>query len=322
MSPKRATPFVVAGSDSVGPPATPEPVDIIDSMARLKAEETPFALATVVRTEGATSAKVGAKALVRQDAAMVGWIGGGCIEGAVAKAAAQALSDGRARMIRVRPAGVQDAAEDDTAVDPGDVEPFKNTCASGGTAEIFIEPMLPRPLLLIAGGSPTGRALADLGRRVGFAVTVAALPDDLAGFTEAERRIEGFAFANEMRVDSSFIVVATQGKRDREALESALATAAPFVAFIGSRRKSESLKEQLLARGLDPVRVAALRAPAGLDIGSQTPEEIALSVLAEIVQVRRQGPASAEALQQAVEGAQVEIVASSPGGCCGEEPGD
>jgi xanthine dehydrogenase accessory factor len=309
-TPRRAAPFVVVGSDSQGPPATPEPVDIIDSMARLKAAETPFALATVVRTEGATSAKVGAKALVRRDAPMVGWIGGGCIEGAVQKAAAQALSDGRARMIRVRPAG---AAED-----AGEAEQFKNACASGGTAEIFIEPMLPRPLLLIAGGSPTGRALADLGQRVGFAVTVAALADDLSGFTEAERRIEGFAFADEARVETSFIVVATQGKRDREALESALATGAPFVAFIGSRRKSESLKEELLARGLDPARVAALRAPAGLDIGSQTPEEIALSVLAEIVQARRHGPALA--LKQTVEGAQVEIVASSPGGCCGEEP--
>jgi xanthine dehydrogenase accessory factor len=311
-TPFRATPYVVAGSDSQGPPATPEPVHILDSMARLKAAETPFALATVVRTEGATSAKVGAKALVCQDAAMVGWIGGGCIEGAVRKAAAQALNDGRARMIRVRPAGNTEDTED--------VEAFKNSCASGGTAEIFIEPMLPRPLLLIAGGSPTGRALADLGRRVGFAVTVAALSDDLAGFTEAERRIEGFAFSDEARVDSSFIVVATQGKRDREALESALATGAPFVAFIGSRRKSESLKEQLLARGVDPARVAALRAPAGLDIGSQSPEEIALSVLAEIVQARRQGPSSSEELQQAAEGVQVEIVASSPGGCCGEEP--
>jgi xanthine dehydrogenase accessory factor len=312
VSPKRATPFVVAGTLSQGPPATPEPVDIIDSMARLKAEETPFALATVVRTEGATSAKVGAKALVRRDAAMVGWIGGGCIEGAVRKAAAQALSDGRARMIRVRPSGARGDAED--------VDQFKNTCASGGTAEIFIEPMLPRPLMLIAGGSPTGRALGDLGRRVGFAVTVAALSDDLAGFTEAERRIEGFAFSDEARLDSSFIVVATQGKRDREALEAALGTNAPFVAFIGSRRKSERLKEQLLARGLDPARVAALRAPAGLDIGSLTPEEIALSVLAEIVQARRQGTAPAQELQQAVEGVQVEIVASSPGGCCGEEP--
>jgi xanthine dehydrogenase accessory factor len=288
--------------------------EIIDCMARMKGDGQPFALVTVVRTEGATSAKLGAKAVIRADGSMVGWVGGGCTQGAARKAAGQALTDGRARMIRVRPDEAEAPAEG--------TQEFRNACASGGTIELFVEPMLPRPMLLVAGASPTARALCDLGRRVGFAVTVAALPGDLKYFPQADRRIEGFDLAGEDRAASSFIVVATQGKRDREALESALRTSARFVAFVGSRKKAAALQEQLLARGLDAERVAAVRAPAGLDIGSVTPEEIALSVLAEVVGERRKGALAevARTVGPADDDATVEtqIVPTAGAGCCGD----
>lgn len=286
--------------------------DIIDCMARLKGDGQPFALATVVRTRDATSAKAGAKAIVRADGSVVGWIGGGCLAGAVRKAALQALSDGRARMIRVRPDPAEATADD--------VEDYKSICPSGGTAEVFIEPILPRPWLLVLGASQVAKALCDLGRRLGFAVTVAALPDDLSGFPEAERRIEGFDLTAEPRAASSYLVVATQGKRDREALAAALASGAPYVAFVASRRKAATLKEQLVTRGADPERVAQLHAPAGLDIGGVTPEEIALSVLAEIVEERRKGAPPVTVEDEVGEGTSVETrIAQAPaGGCCGE----
>jgi len=296
--------------------------DVIDCMARMKGDAQPFALATVVRTKAATSAKVGAKAVIRADGSMVGWIGGGCTLGAVRKAAREALGDGRARMIRLRPDDQAGPAEEGT-------EEVRNACASGGTVEVFVEPILPRPALIVAGASATARALRALGGNAGFTVTAAALEDDLAGIAEADETLAGFDLARSPRAATGFIVVATQGKRDREALEAALGCGAPYVAFIGSRKKAAELKAQLAARGVAAERLAALRSPAGLDIGAVTPEEIALSVLAEIVEVRRKAAPvglveiaeeMASAAKAATAGASVEtrIVPPAASGCCGE----
>lgn len=255
--------------------------DVIDCMARMKGEDQPFAVATIVRSEGATAARSGAKAVIRADGSMVGWIGGGCILGAVKKAAAQALSDGSARLIRVRPEG--------RGIAPDGVEEFANHCLSAGTTEIFIEPVAPRPSLIILGASPTALALADLAKRLGFAVTAAAAPADIESFTEVDRRIAGFDLAAEPRAATSYVVVATQGKRDADALTAALATGARYIAFVGSRRKARQLVEDLVEDGLDRARLAGLHSPAGLNIGAATPAEIALAILAEIVAERRLG---------------------------------
>ena len=267
---------------------TAESDRIIDCMARMKGENQPFAVATVVRTRDATSAKAGAKAVLRADGAVVGWIGGGCTLGAVKKAAAQALVDGRARMLRIRPAGAEGEAEEVEEIDEN-VMDFESHCPSRGSLDVFVEPVLPRPSILIAGASPTARALCDLAARAGFAVTVAALPEDLEPFAEADRLIEGFDLASDPRAASGFVVIATQGRRDREATAAALATGAPYVAFVGSRRKAAALREGLVEAGHDRQDVAAIRAPAGLDIGAATPEEIAVSVLADIIRERRLG---------------------------------
>ncbi len=292
--------------------------DVIDCMARMKGDAQPFALATVVRTKAATSAKVGAKAVIRADGSMVGWVGGGCTLGAVRKAAREALGDGRARMIRVRPDAEAGPAEDGT-------EDYHNACASGGTVELFVEPILPRPSLIVAGASGTARALRALGRNAGFTVTAAALAEDLEGIAEADETLTGFELSRSPRAATSFIVVATQGKRDREALEAALRCGAPYVAFIGSRKKAADLKAQLAGRGIAAQRLEALRAPAGLDIGAVTPEEIALSVLSEIVRERRKiapvGLVEAPVAEaEGLEGGSVEtrVVPPAASGCCGD----
>jgi len=256
--------------------------EIADCMTRCKGENQPFALVTVVRTENFTAAKAGAKAVVRADGTVVGWVGGGCMQGAVKRAAAQALTDGEARLIRVEPEDV--LSEDDL---PEGVEGHASHCPSRGIADIFVEPVLPRPRLVVAGASPVGRCLADLATRLGYVVTVAALAEDQELFDNADERIEDFDIAALPRIDKSFVVVATQGKRDRDALRGALQSTAPFVAFVGSRRKAEALKEAMAEAGVDADRIDALKAPAGLDLGAVTPDEIALSVLAEIVQARR-----------------------------------
>lgn len=256
--------------------------EIIECMAKLKEERQPFVLATVVRTEELTAAKAGAKAVIRPDGSVIGWVGGGCTLSAVKKAAAEVLKTGKSKLIHIKPSALAEAEPPVAGVDV-----HKSGCPSGGTEEVFIEPILPQPALIVMGASSAAHALSDLGRRMGFWVTVAALADDLPGFKAADETVEGFDFADESRMEGAFVVVATQGQHDRDALRGALSSAAAYVAFIGSRRKAEKLKADLLAEGMAVEKLDALHSPAGLDIGAVTPDEIALSILAEIVQVRR-----------------------------------
>jgi xanthine dehydrogenase accessory factor len=256
--------------------------EILATMTQLIRAEEPFALATVVRTVAASAAKPGAKALIRRDGSMIGWVGGGCTRAAVEQAARRTLSDGKARLIRIQP-----RAEGDPPAQ--DLELHLSSCPSGGTVDVFVEPMLPAPRLIVMGGSAAGRALSDLARRVGFAVTVAAPAAEQTGFVDVERRIEGFDLGAEPAAATSFIVVATQGRGDRVALREALLSGAPYIALIASRRKATALKGRLVEDGLAPEAMARLRAPAGLDLGAITPEEIALAILADIVRERRRG---------------------------------
>jgi xanthine dehydrogenase accessory factor len=131
-------------------------------------------------------------------------------------------------------------------------------------------------------------AVADLGRRIGFALTVCAPAVEQSSFREADRRIEGYALAVEDPA-ARYVVVSTQGRGDEAALQAALSIEAEYVAFVGSRKKAEALKAKLAAAGVAPERLARLKAPAGLDLGAITPDEIAVSILAEIVTVRRGG---------------------------------
>ncbi len=261
-----------------------EPEDVIDCMARMKGDGQPFAVATVVHVQGGASAREGSKAVIRGDGRVVGWIGGGCTLSAVKKTASRALSDGQARFIRVRP-------NDGSITDLGPTRTvdFDNHCPTGGTVEIFIEPVLPRASLIVVGASLVAQALCDLGKRLGFAVTVAALPEDLDVFSECDHLIQGFDLEQVIRPNSSFVVVASQGRRDRDALRFADATGSAYVAVVASRRKAEKLKRDLIGEGMDPARVSQIRSPAGIDIGAVTPEEIALSILADIVQEQRLG---------------------------------
>jgi xanthine dehydrogenase accessory factor len=215
-----------------------------------------------------------------------GWIGGGCARAAVLKAAREALADGKPRLLSVQP---PDALQDQgipADEERGGVRFAKNMCPSEGSMDIFIEPVLPRPQIVICGGSPVAVAIADLGRRIGFDVTVCAPAADQAAFGEVERRIEGYALPV-MEAGARFVVVSTQGRGDEAALQAALAVDADYVAFVGSRKKADALKVALRERGVAPERLAMLKAPAGLDLGAITPEEIAVSIIAEIVAGRR-----------------------------------
>jgi xanthine dehydrogenase accessory factor len=264
-------------------------VEVIDLVARMKADEQPFALATVVRTVSVTAAKAGAKAIIRPDGTIVaGWIGGGCARGAVLKAAREALSDGEPRMISVRPENL--LAE--LGVKPGDnregVRFARNMCPSKGTMDIFVEPVLPHPSLVILGASPVALSLATQARALGFHVTVAVPAQDVTDPPDADVCVDGFApgYLNEAK---RFVVISTQGKGDEAALKSALGIEAAYHAFVGSRRKMAALRDKLAGEGVAADVLERVKAPAGLDLGAITPDEIALSILAEITIERRRG---------------------------------
>jgi len=243
-----------------------------------------FALATVVRREPPSSARVGDAALITQGGAFHGWLGGSCTQPIVVREALRALADGTPRLIALSPDPLADHR-------PG-VEAFPMTCHSGGSVDIYIEPQLPAPRLVVLGVSPVAQALARLAHAMGYAVDAVDPEADRATFPEADRV---FTSPEEpqlwlrpgARAAQLFAVVATMGQRDEEAVAAALALEPVYVAVVASRRRFALIRATLLAQGTAVEDLERVRAPAGLDIGARAPEEIAVSIIAEIVQVLR-----------------------------------
>lgn len=257
--------------------------DWIAHATRLQAAQQAFALVTVLRAQAPTSAKPGDKALVTSDGQIHGWIGGGCAQPAVVKTVRQALADGQPQTIRIAPT---DATAERTL---GDVLEFGMACHSGGTLELFVDPVLPATQLTVFGDSPVARALVGLAPRVGLRVALVAEGALASDHPDASTVInsDDAACAREQLDSNGFAVVATQGRRDLQGLKAALALAPSHLWFVASERKAGVLRESLLAAGEDTHSVARIIAPAGESIGAQTPEEIALSVLAAVVAARR-----------------------------------
>ena len=264
-------------------------VEVLDLVAQMKAAEESFVLATVVRTVSVTAAKAGAKAIIRPDGSIVaGWIGGGCARGAVLKAARDALADGIPRMVSVQPENLLAELGVKSGETKEGIRFASNMCPSRGTMDIFVEPVLPHPSLIILGASPVALSLAAQARPLGYHVTLAAPASDLVGAPAVDMLIDSFELGA-LHEARRFVVVATQGKGDEAALRAALAVDADYHAFVGSRRKMAALHDKLIAEGVGTALLERVKAPAGLDLGAITPEEIAMSILAEITRERRRG---------------------------------
>ncbi len=293
----------------------------IAAAQRLHAQQQPFALVTVLRVQAPASARAGDKALVTADGAIHGWIGGGCAQPAVVKTVRQALADGQPRSIRIAP------TDQTTERTLGDVLEFGMACHSGGTLELFIDPVLPAPQLTIVGDSPVARALADLAPRLGFGVAVVAEGATACDFPDATQVLgsDDAARVQASVVGGGLVIVATQGRRDLPGLRAALALRPGRLWFVASARKAGVLRESLIASGEDAQAVAAIVSPAGEPIGAQTAQEIALSVLSAVVAARRQSHAPLVAVSPPAEApAATPSVASEPvaamaGSCCGSK---
>jgi xanthine dehydrogenase accessory factor len=248
----------------------------LNKAAELLAKGETFVTASVVRFQAPISGKPGDKAIIFADGKMWGWIGGGCAQPVVIQEALKALADGKPRLVRISPT----AAPEDGIVD------YTMTCHSGGTLDIYIEPVLPKPHILIFGRSPLAQTLARLGKTVGYRISVVASGADQEQFPDVDL-LRADSNLGELKIGrETFIVVSTQGEGDEEALEQAARTNAAYVAFVASKVKAQKVFEYLRKAGVPSERVSQIRAPAGLDIHASTPEEIAVSILAEIIQLR------------------------------------
>jgi xanthine dehydrogenase accessory factor len=250
-----------------------------------------FAIAEVVRYLTPISGKSGDKAIISADGSVWGWIGGGCAQPAVVKEALKALKDGRPRLVRISTSSAPEEG----------VVAYNMTCHSGGALEVYIEPVLPRPHILILGRSPVGRTLARLAKAINYTVTVAAPEADRASYPDADQIMPDLNVRGLKVGLRTFVVVSTQGEDDEEALEHALQTDASYVAFVASKAKAAKVIKSLSEKGISKARLDQVRAPAGLDIQARTLEEIAVSILAEIIQLGRSLSAQQKETAQASE---------------------
>jgi xanthine dehydrogenase accessory factor len=256
--------------------------ELLQLAAQLASRREPFVLAMVVRRQPYSSAHQGDMAVITADGAYHGWLGGNCTQPVVRREAARALADGQPRLLSLSP---QPGADDR----PG-VTVLPMVCQSGGTVDVYLEPFLPPPRLLLFGLSPVVRALAQLGKGLGYSVDVVDPGAEAHPVPGADRTFVDWSSA-ELRDTGSpaktFAVVATMGEHDDEAVTTALGLRPAYLGVVASRTRFGQLREGLVARGVAAEPLDRIRNPAGLDIGARLPEEVALSILAEIVQLSR-----------------------------------
>jgi xanthine dehydrogenase accessory factor len=240
----------------------------------------PFVTAIVVRSEKPTSGKPGDKAIITADGVMHGWIGGSCAQPTVIKEALKVLTTDEARLVRLSP--------DPQAQTPREgLADLPMTCYSGGTMEIYIEPQQPRPRLLIVGDLPVAQALAHLGAAMNYHVVAVAVDGDGMGMSHADEVLTALdEIAAQIR-PFTFVVVATHGNYDELALEKILTANPSYVGLVASPTRARAVRDYLVGQGLSENDLLPLKAPAGLDIQARRGDEIALSIMAEIVQSRR-----------------------------------
>jgi len=245
---------------------------VLTRMGEMTRRGEAFALATVVWRQGPSSSKQGSRAIITADGQLDGWIGGACAEPVVIRAAKQVIADGNARLLLLgSPDQFGGAVPEGMTVVP-------ISCQSEGALEIYIEPVLPAPHLVIVGDSPMAHTLAQLARALDWSTDLVSPPD----FTAAS--------AGQPRAgERSLVLVATQGHGDEDMIERAVAMRPAYLGLVASRRRGEAVLGYLAERGVPRDQLDKVHAPAGLDLGKTTHEEMAVAILAELVQLRASG---------------------------------
>lgn len=246
----------------------------------------PYAAAYIVRRKIPSSGKPGDKAIISENGEIYGWIGGGCTRGIVLKEALAAIQDNKPRFVSISP-DQQEGAFGNTKI-------YKMTCQSGGEVEVYIEPVLPKPKIMIFGASHIAMALSQITKAMDYQLDVVMTQPDASLFPGADQiRQLNEIDPNEISA-TTYVVVCTQGEQDLEALHKALQAKPPYLAFVSSRKKANSIYTDLRGLGVSFEQLSSIKTPAGLDIGAKTPEEVAISILAEIIKDYRSEKASSD----------------------------
>ena len=249
--------------------------EFFEKLAELNAAEVPFAVATVIKISGSVSAKTGAKSIIdSKGVTLYGWVGGGCAEEAVREAALESLRDGQTRIV---PLDLDD-----------EILGIGMPC--GGTMEVYVEPYKPRPELMIIGHGRIAEVLAQLAHTVHFSITVNDSGASREAFPMAEHLITSDLDFSKMQVGpQTYVVVVTQHKGDQHSIKKALEGDGPYIGLVASTKRAKLVFEYLLDEGVSPEDLKRVHSPAGLDFAGTTPEEIALSIVGEMVLIRRGG---------------------------------
>jgi xanthine dehydrogenase accessory factor len=254
-------------------------MDILNETDRLRAEDQPFVVATVVAYKSPQSAKPGSKAIIRADGSIDGWVGGGCVQPIVIREAQKALQTGKPMLVSISP----DSAHGDWK----GVESYEMSCHGGGSLEIYLEPVLPKPELLIVGASPVAQILTGLGKLLDFKVCIADPEATSERFPDADVVLTNLSAVRGRIGPGSYVVVATMGNGDEEGLQAVVGTSPRYFGLVASKEKARGLFRYLRDKGIPDDSLEGIECPAGLELGADTLPEIALAVAAEMTRLRR-----------------------------------
>jgi xanthine dehydrogenase accessory factor len=266
---------------------------ILEKANEFLSRSVPFALATVVRRERPTSGEPGDKAIITSDGEFLGWIGGSCAQPTVLQEAKKAIADGEPRLVVLTPNLDEESQEG--------VELYRMSCYSGGTMEIYIEPYLPAPQLLVCGASPAAEALVRIGAAVGFNVVLIDPSATKEKFSAADVVLPQIAPDKLGAVRERYAVVATNGNWDEEAIKALLQLSPNYLGLVASKKRFQQIFKQLRDDGVPQEKLDLIKCPAGIAMPSRTFPEVALSIIAEIVTLRRSQEKQAAVVRGSVE---------------------
>ncbi len=276
--------------------------DFFDSVHSQREIDEPAAMAMIVRREAPSSGKPGDKAVITKKGEVKGWIGGGCTKGIVIKEALEAIEQQTPRLVRIQP--------NDQVNEQSGVKNYRMTCMSGGTVEVYIEPIMQVTKIHLFGRSHISKAICDIGRAAGYYVNIISdLADDVM-FPSANKITKLSEFKAEESMARDYMIVCTQGEDDEKSVQQAIHANPRYLSFVSSKKKANSVFLYLKREGVEHKDLVRIKTPAGIDINAKTPEEVAISILAEIVKEKRSEEAKETdipALEKAFEEEQNEL---------------
>lgn len=249
--------------------------EIALKIEKYMAKDNDFAIAQVIDRIAPSSGKVGDKAIILDTGELIGWIGGGCVRGIIIKEALEVIKSKKFKKVRISPEG--------GTTENQNFKEYIMSCQSKGTVEILIEPVIVQPKLIIAGKSNIARNLLKLAIAADFKVVVVGNEIDSEMFPNASKIVDKLDFSQIEINKQTHIIVTTQGDRDKETVKKALKTEANYVGFVASKNKSEDIRNYLKEEGISIERINDLRSPVGFDIKAKLASEVAISILAEII---------------------------------------